>query len=189
MTAIQDGFPLQWPIQYPRRPERLPGRFQTSRFKALQGVQAELRKLGASVIVITTNIPTRRDGLPYANVPEPSDPGVAVYWFLDGSQYVIANDQYDTVAGNLHAIQLTIAAMRGIDRWGTTRSTAQAFAGFKALPASTWRSVLGDCKTVAEAKKRYIELAKQRHPDVGGSDELMIELISAFDEAEEELES
>jgi hypothetical protein len=183
-VPVRDGFPLQWPIAHPRRATREHGRFSATRYKALIGVQEELRRLGASVIVITTNIPTRRDGLPYTNMAEPVDPGVAAYWTLEGIQYVIANDQYDTVAANLHAIQLTIAAMRGIERWGTTKSTAQAFAGFKALPPPEWRSVLGNVATLAEARTKYRELAREAHPDFGGSNDKMTELNEAMEAAE-----
>lgn len=38
-----------------------------------------------------------------------------------------------------------------------------------------------DCKTQEEAKKKYRELAKKLHPDLGGSNELMQELTRQYE--------
>ena len=90
--------------------------------------------MGGRNAVISTNRPVRRDGLPYASAREPDDPGVAVYFEREGDRVCFACDQYDRVWKNMRAIQKTIEAMRGIERWGSKEMLDRAFTGFTALP-------------------------------------------------------
>lgn len=66
-------------------------------------------------------------------------------------------------------------------------------AGLKALPKQKTIPqcflVLGflDIPTSEELKKRYKELAKMSHPDVGGSNEYFIQIKNAFEEAQKYL--
>lgn len=84
--------------------------------------------------VLSSNIELRRDGLPYANRPEPDDPGVAVYFMYDGEPRVFCCDKWDRVQDNMHAIGNTIGAIRGMDRWGVSDMLPRIFRGFQALP-------------------------------------------------------
>lgn len=52
--------------------------FQVNFAKARDDLLSELKKLRATKIVISCNIPTRQDGLPYAKFKKPEDSGVAV---------------------------------------------------------------------------------------------------------------
>lgn len=52
-----------------------------------------------------------------------------------GQQYVLACDQFKEVRLNLNAIRLTIAAIRQIERCGTSSLLERAFRGFTALTA------------------------------------------------------
>lgn len=112
----------------------------------------ELRLLGARNVVLSTNVELRRDGLPYANRPEPGDSGAAAYFTHNGKSMCFSCDRWDRVRDNIRAIEKTIAAMRGIERWGTGEMVQAAFSGFEALPPpdqmppapdSAWWVVLG----------------------------------------------
>jgi hypothetical protein len=86
-------------------------------------------------VIISSNVPTRLDGLPYSNAREPEDPGMAVYFTMNGQQHCLSCDKWDRVADNLNAIAKNVEAMRGQLRWGVA-DVAQMFAGFKALPGA-----------------------------------------------------
>lgn len=196
-----DAYPLYWPEQWPRTP---PGaRESTTRYKitfsdARDRVVRELKLLGATEIVLSTNIPLRRDGLPRMDVAEPSDSGVALYWVERGKYLagtgrheqiprVIACDHWRKVRDNMRAIGLAIEALRALKRSGATQVADKAFTGFAALPAqagaSSWRKVLGfnggpvSRADIEDAFKRAVRSA---HPDLGGSHERMVELNAAY---------
>jgi hypothetical protein len=145
----------------------------------------EIRLLGGTLPVLSTNIPLRLDGLPYANHRQPDDKGVAVYFALKGQQMCFACDRWDSLADNTQAIRKTIEALRGIERWGTGDMVQQAFTGFVALPAppSAWE-VLGlkPGATSSEINAAYRDRAKKTHSDAGGSDSEMARLNVARDE-------
>ena len=88
-------------------------------------------------VVISTNVPLRRDGEPYASRREPDDTGVAVYFQrMPGSETVcLACDKFIHVWENMRALGKTLEAMRGIERWGSTELLNRAFVGFTALPS------------------------------------------------------
>ncbi|WP_334743093.1 hypothetical protein [Nostoc sp.] len=98
--------------------ERQRAKFEVTFGVARHQLLDELRLLNVSELVISSNIPLRRDGLPYANHSPPEDPGVAVYFNLDGDPYVLACDRWNKVKDNLRAIGLHVLAMRGMQRWG-----------------------------------------------------------------------
>jgi len=157
----------------------------------------ELALLGASNVVISTNIELRRDGLPYSKqLRANEDPGVAVYFTLNGEQQCIPCDKWTTIADNMQAIRKTIEALRGLDRWGAKEMVNAAFRGFKALPEAiimgehtsrAWWEVLqvsqnADMDVIEAAYKRLLHKA---HPDKGGSDFAFQELQEAFRQAKE----
>ncbi|HKU67230.1 MAG TPA: J domain-containing protein [Candidatus Baltobacteraceae bacterium] len=214
MSAAPQAFPLQWPAGKPRTPaqkrERAKfgkkGRGWTSdpitggnRYEgaksltvadAVARVQGELRRLGATHPVISTNIELRRDGLPYSKQPRlDDDPGAAVYFQLKGKPIVLACDHYDRVADNAAAIAAHVDAMRAIERHGVG-SLEQMFAGFAALPPISpddWREPLGHPSTLDEAERNYRERMKYAHPDVGGNEAVAARLNAAIAKAREEL--
>lgn len=75
-------YPLDWIPGKPRTPsyKRKRSLFQVNFAKARDDLLSELKKLRATKIVISCNIPTRQDGLPYAKFKKPEDSGVAVYF-------------------------------------------------------------------------------------------------------------
>jgi hypothetical protein len=163
--------------------------------KARDGLLRELELLGADDIVMSTNIPIRKDGLPYANQRQPDDPGVAIYFTLDGQPQCIPCDKWDTVAQNLRAVELTIGALRGLERWGAKEMVNAAFRGFKALPESVivtpyttrpWYEVLQVQPDASHEVVRaaYRNLAAKYHPDNQdtGDNIKFIELQNAYKE-------
>lgn len=187
------AYPLTWPATQPRTREPHRSRFDRDRSFAVANdhLRDQLRKLGARNLTVSTNLMLKSNGQPYSGQRQPDDVGVAVYFQgvgIDGV-VVLACDQWNRVEDNVTAIAKHIEAMRGQERWGVG-SIAQAFAGY-ALPApkrKTWHDVLGipDNAVVDAAviERRFVLLAKQRHPDVeGGSHEAMTALNLARDEA------
>ena len=185
MTA---AYPLQWPTGRPRTKRTESSRFNVTMARARDGLFNELHLMGARHAVLSTNVALRQDGLPYANQKEPDDRGVAVYFEKGGRQMAFSCDRWNLVGDNIQAIRHTIAALRGLDRWGTGDAVDAAFTGFVALPPpAAWRDVLGDVETLAEVGVAFRRLALRYHPDIGGSDEKMAALNAARAAAETEL--
>lgn len=83
ISDMAESYPLQWPTGWQRtpRPTRKRSSFGgrgagpgVTVAAALGRLHPELRLLGASTVVVSTNIQTRRDGLPYSGAREP-EPG------------------------------------------------------------------------------------------------------------------
>lgn len=206
MKDVIDAYPLAWPLGRRRTPQedRVRARFsaagrQITVRQALNRVLVELGRLGVGDwnIVVSTNIPTRGNGLPYSDMPEPKDRGVAVYFRLENGadRHCMSCDKWDRVADNLAAIAAHVEAVRGQLRWGVG-DVAQVFAGFKALPAvampqPSWWEVLGFVarpQSVDKVLDQHRRLAAHCHPDHGGSTEQMAEINAARDAALRELE-
>jgi len=190
--------PLAWPVGWARTPaaERQRSQFSYGRSRAsrahgaslpsaAQRLREELERLGAEgTIRIATNLRVRLDGQLHANQTEvqPDDPGIAVYFDLDGESQVIPCDRWDRVGDNLHAVALSVAALRGLDRWGTPSIVKASFRGFKALPpASGPTSVdqaMREIETLSgvpiandEDLRRAVRAAASKwHPDRSGGD-------------------
>ena len=187
------AFPLQWPLSVPRtKPEEKGDRFPfkvDSWNSTLWYVRDELKKLGAVNEVISTNQPLRADGEPYASFRKIDDPGVAVYFVLDGVHVCFPCDRWSTIGENLRAIQVHIENLRRIQRLGVGKAS-QMFAGYKALTATAGEGedpflVLGVAKTATEDQIRaaHRALAIKAHPDAGGSSDQMARINSARDRA------
>jgi hypothetical protein len=131
---MADAYPLSWPAGWTRAKSTRSSNFKTPTTKTLSLLREELKRLGASSVVVSTNVPLKADGTIRLD-REPLDAGVAVYFIRDQKQMVLACDQYDLLRDNLLAIAKTIEAMRGIERWGAGEMMDRAFSGFKALPA------------------------------------------------------
>ncbi len=190
---LRESYPLTWPERQPRTREGM--RRHTTKFKASfaqsrDELLRELKLLGALDIVISTNVPTRRDGLPLADAREPADPGVAVYFDRIVKQkrhpFTLACDSYDKVKFNLRAVGLTVEALRSIARHGATEMLEQAFTGFAALPPAgsgeAWWEVLGVQREAHPdvIRARFRSLSQVHHPDKGGSQEAMSKLTQAY---------
>lgn len=190
------AYPLQWPEGKPRTPphKRMPARFSSagrelSVAEANTRLYDEARRLGLRTFVLSTNVELKADGWPRSGARNPDDPGAAFYFTLKGRPHCLPCDRWNRVADNIAAIAKHIEATRAIERYGVGDLAAQ-FTGFLALPPSKrpWRDVLGKgINTLAQAEAVYRQLARERHPDQGGSDAMMAELNVAIANARLEL--
>lgn len=199
--------PLAWPEGWPRTPDhekdggwkfkqqkwetgslgsysrRVPVTFA----KARDLLFDELKKLGATSPVVSTNHPTDRFNLPVESKRRVTDEGVAVYFQYRDRPMVMACDRYETAAANMRSLGLAIEALRQLERHGGGTMMERAFAGFSALPPprSCW-DILGTQKS--GASEQIIRAAwrariSEAHPDKGGSDAAAAEINRARDEA------
>jgi len=195
-----NAFPLCWPVGWARTTNRRQSNYEAIEFgKNRDLVMRALLLLGSSRrdIVLSTNVPLTRDGLPYASTPQRlEDPGVAVYWMRGGKPHAMACDRWHRVGENMRAIWYALDSIRQLERCGASQILDRAYAGFAALPAAnrskSWREVLGFPEGVIVTRS-HIEaawraLAKIHHPDKGGSGERMAEINRARDEALEDPE-
>lgn len=197
MSEQKTAYPLTWPAGKPRGRSSERSRFDTTFSKARSNLIDELDKLGARKTILSTNIELRLDGLPYANRAEPKDRGVAVYFERNGKSMAFCSDRWDRVGDNIHAIALTIGALRGIARWGTGDMMEAAFTGYAALPAPTavsavhWRTVLGVSAdaTLQQVEAAYKRLRGETHPDrEGGTDDLFNAVQLAWQQAQGDMQ-
>lgn len=185
MTKPSFSSPLRWPAGYDRtrRDQRLPAsHFRVSGGTAVDDFVSELSKLRATNIVVTSEMPRRQDGLPYAsNDLRTDDPGVAVYCRRRDQDLVFACDRYASPLGNMRGLTLAFEAMRAIERHGSKQLADKALGGFAALPAQAgqtvthWSIVLG----MAQEYESYVrslsmpQLGDPRSQGRVGSDELL----------------
>lgn len=219
------AYPLQWPEGWPRTPKgarssgyafkqetyktsgdhtykaRVPVTFA----KARERLYAELERLKASSVVVSTNHPADVRGVPVESKRRVEDDGVAVYFQYQGRQMVMACDRYDSTAANMRSLGLAIEALRQLERHGGGHMMERAFSGFSALPdhsgaprARHWSEVLGvDPRPMANLsvgiKRAMIEAAYKdaialAHPDRdGGSVEAAQEVNAAREQALSEI--
>ena len=168
MSRDVRAYPLAWPLGRARTPENKRARANFGRMvdsptaswktkvkkpwtfaRTREDLYAELHRLGATHIVISTDLKLRLDGEAYSN-GKADDPGVAVYFRRGtGSKahaYAMAADRYDRLPDNVRALVVVIEAMRKIERHGSPDLMEQAFSGFTALPSAEgepWHEVLG----------------------------------------------
>ena len=187
-----EAYPLAWPVSWPRSRSPQRSRFgDHTLYSAREQLLAELRRLGAQQIVLSTNIPTRLDGLPYSNAREPTDHGVAVYFRIKGEPRVLACDHWNRVADNMVALAKHVDAIRGQARWGVG-TLEQALGGYRALPAmdarKPWHEVLGVQADANwnEIEARRLKLLQEHHPDRGGSQGRAADINAAYDEVRRE---
>lgn len=166
--------------------------------RARKLLRAELERLGAEHIVLSTNVKLRNDGEPSAGAAERklSDPGVAVYFKFRGKSMVMAQDTFEGIAANMRSLGLAIEAMRQLERHGGGTMMERAFTGFAAIAPpdwkKPWREVFGvkpdwTPTQPSDLTLLYRDKARLRHPDSGGSTQLMAELNVAYEAAKEEL--
>jgi hypothetical protein len=197
---MTEAYPLAWPQGWPRTKPY--NRQSDSRFgghgkrvtmgRAIVQLMDELRRLGATKIVVSSNIPTKSDGLPYAENKLIDDPGIAVYFDFKGKSFVMARDGFISPAGNARSLTLAIEGLRQLERHGGSVMLERAFDGFLAITGpdwkKPWREVFGvKSDWQGDIAGLYREKARNRHPDAGGSDTLMAELNVAYAEARQEL--
>jgi hypothetical protein len=192
MATPAEAYPLYWPDGWKRISIAEHSRFKTGFSAARIHLSSEIQRMGGSSVIISTNVPLRNDGMPRANMPEPRDAGVAVYFKYKKKDMVFACDKYHYTRENIYAIAKTIVALRGIERWGASDMMERAFTGFSAFPtkaSSPWREVLNVSENASmdQVDTSFRALAKEHHPDVGGDENTFRTIIQAREDARKEL--
>lgn len=191
-----EAHPLYWPEGRARTKPgwRVASPFSGTFDKIRRGLCAELDRMGATQVIISTNVPLRADGMPRAGVHRLEDPGVAVYFTFKKKEMCFACDKYELVWENMRAVAKTIEAIRGIERWGSSDMMERAFRGFTALPekaSEAWRDTLGFSAaqkvSADEIEAAFKQLVHVHHPDKGGDAELFHRLVIARENARKDL--
>lgn len=140
--------------------------------------------------LMSSNIRRAQQGFPISNAKNPTDPGVAVYFKINGRPVSLACDKWILVEDNMYALAMHIEALRGQDRWGVG-TIEQAFRGYMALPGvgessgSKWWETLGVPinADVEAVKKAYRILVNKHHPDKPTGDREMFHRVqTAYEE-------
>lgn len=194
------AYPLTWPLWIPRTQTRRVSNFlrqsrhssfgytPRTRHTIAEGcaeIAHEVRKLGGKDLVISSNLRIKLDGMPIGKQSQPADPGVAIWFDLDGEDLVFACDRWHVVEDNLWAVFKHLEAMVGQDRWGVG-TQHQAFTGYAALPApSLWYVVLEvpEYASPEVIRRAYLRLVQIYHPDkTTGDVQKFMEVQSAYEE-------
>jgi len=193
---MTQAYPLRWPDHWPRHKGQQDSdtRFKGPTFqwnRVYRGLKEELRRIGATDIVVSTNQPLRVDGEPYAQQRNISDVGVAVYFMRNGKALVMAQDRFWSIIGNMRSLTISIEGLRQMERHGGATMMERAFDGFAALPApeDCWKILQIDqharsgMVTRELIRQAFRERAKEGHGNGGDMDRL----VKARDEALEKI--
>lgn len=200
MTASM--YPLKWPEGWKRTPQyqRRSAPYKVTIDKAVKELHASLQRLGAlsGSIVVSSNVPPSNGlGVPKNDGTKVADPGVSVWWTTRAhGERVIACDRWASVRENVRACGLALEALRSLERAGASQILERAFTAFGELPAPEgaikarpWWEVLEFTEAMLPALSlgvidaRYRELAVKAHPDRGGTQEAIVELNNAREQA------
>lgn len=191
-----EAFPLHWPMGYKRTPSflRINSKFKVNMDTAQQQLRLEIKRLGGKNLVVSTNIPVRKDGGLYVDwmSKKIDDPGVAIYFSINEKNVSMCCDKFFRIWENVYALAKGIEALRGMDRWGVSEFLERAFTGFTGIPETVqaekdiW-DILGlsvKPDSIDVVKSAYRNMAKICHPDIpGGSHYKMQQLNDAYEKA------
>lgn len=180
---------LCWPENKPRAARRVNSPFRRPEVaSAVKRIEDEMTRWGIRAYIVSRN-----NQRIYAG-----DPATAVWWQdKKKAVRVLACDKYDTLGSNLHALYLTLDAMRALERWGAYTAEQAAEGARLALPppatpkTSPWWIVIPGVMRewpLPAIKGMYHDALKVAHPDVGGTAERVAELTAAFEDARREKE-
>ena len=163
---------------------------------AVDRLEDQLQRLGAKVVVLSTNLELRLNGIPRAGQKDPLDPGAAVYFNLKNKRLVFACDKWTRVADNVAALAAHIRAIRSVETYGVG-TIEQAFEGYRSLEdfssgVMPWKRVLGfpdDSRpSLAEVEAKWKARMKEVHPRLEGESSLQAQQLNvAMQQARTEL--
>lgn len=179
-----------WP--FPPTKNRRASQFRMAYPGTLEKLRDELERISAREISLQTGIPyrhVRMDGFPRADAPKPVFPGVILAFVVKAGDLVYPCDTYTDWQSNLHAIGLTLEALRALDRYGA--AGGRQYTGFrKALPpgdglgsrehaALLLRTLSGIA--VGPIEDAYKAAVRKHHTDVGGDRETFDRIQAAWE--------
>lgn len=192
---MTEAYPLRWPPGWPRHKglQDSDTRFKGPTYqwnRVYRGLKEELRRIGATDIVVSTNQPLRGDGEPYAQQRNISDVGVAVYFMRNGKALTMAQDRFWSIMGNMRSLTISIEGLRQMERHGGATMMERAFDGFLAIapPEDCWK-ILGLSHiphiniSDATIQNAFRNKAREGHGNGGDMDRL----VKARDEALEQI--
>lgn len=129
-----------WPKNQPTRThaERVRGPFKATWWRTEALLARELRYLRAQDVVLMADVADpardiRIDGKLRSDARVTSPRVLLSFTDDKGNRYHYAADRYRDWQANLHAVALTLEALRAVERYGAV-SGGQQYVGFKALP-------------------------------------------------------
>ncbi|MBW4581841.1 MAG: hypothetical protein KME42_19925 [Tildeniella nuda ZEHNDER 1965/U140] len=190
------AYPLLWAMGRQRTDQRQAVRSHVSLARATDDLLYELQLLDAVEIVISCNVEPLKQ---FPGYPErfelPDDPGVAVYFTVDGIPYIFACDDFEAVQGNMRDIGQLLREKRMLSQLHQCASIEREFAGYKAavMPVEAsprrkpWWKVLyvSPDAPLAVIEAAYKGLARIVHSDLAqnSDDAAMAALNRAIEEA------
>lgn len=177
---------LTWPDNKPRAAQRVGGPFKNREAASeTRGVETELERWGIRQFIVS-----RDNQRIYAG-----DPAATVWWISRlGELRVLACDKYAKLADNLHAIRLTLEAMRALERWGAYTAEQAAEGARLALPppegaAPNWRKLLGHVSGLPNDKQLVLveHTYRSMSREAAGDEATQRELNLAIEAARKEL--
>lgn len=155
----------------------------------LRELVSEIRLIKGAPATLYTDLQMVKDGTRPRSTSKPDRPFATLRLTLGQDELWLTSDRYRGIGCNIYALTRTIGAIRQIERDGGPGLLGRATAGFKALPARRhWTSVLG-CQPHLNpelVRLRYRERLKEAHPDGGGSEEELAEVMAAYKDFLEE---
>jgi hypothetical protein len=179
---------LTWPDGRPRAAQRVKSPFKNREAASeTRAIEIELERWGIRRFIVSRNHQRIFAG----------DPAAATWWTdRKGELRVLACDRYVKLADNLHAIRLTLEALRAVERWGAyTAEQAAEGARPLALPppevarAVDWRSVLGYVSALANDKQLVLceHAYRALSREANGDEARQLDLNLAIEAARREL--
>lgn len=186
--------PLEyWPGKPTPPAARRRAAFKASYQKTLDLLEYELKVINAKDILIQVRLELsqiRNDGWPRSSA-SPTSSEIIVS-FLRGKDIIsMPCDRFDDWEDNLHAIALSLEALRKIDRYGVT-SNGQQYQGFKQIEAPNKEDARAGAEFFiaqaagvriedvrADLSTAYRGAAQRLHPDYGGSHAEFSRLVEA----------
>lgn len=164
---------------------RTGAQFRSTWEATLKLLRNEAEWLGATYLVVQVDADPsdiRRDGMLRARA-RVEFPGVKVSLDSTYGPLTYATDAYEDWRKNVHAIALSMTALRAVDRYGVSTRGEQyrGWAAIEAGPSTTavdaaalllakhGAQTVHEVRTDPEARRRaYLYAARKNHPDVGG---------------------
>lgn len=172
-----------WPHAVTR--DRRYAQFKASWDTTLRELAYEIERLDGSNAVVGAGFresDLRKDGMPRAdrrNAPY-LHPGVEISFNSRFGRLTYATDQFHDWQDNVRAIALSLEALRAVDRYGVSKR-GQQYAGWAQLAAGGPDPARG--KVLVEREGGIVQALKRYHPDRGGEQRDMVDVLAYKAEA------